>query len=111
MAVTTKRVALYVRVSTDDQTVENQRIELEATAAGHGWEIAQVFADEGVSGSKGRDRRPGFAALHAGIARRDFDMVAAWSVDRLGRSLQDLVGFLNELHGKRIDLFLSSQLK
>jgi hypothetical protein len=99
-----KRVAIYARVSTDDQTVENQRRELEAAAERHGWQLVQVFTDKGVSGSKGRDKRPGFDALCAGIARRDFDMVAAWSVDRLGRSLQDLVTFLGELHGKHIDL-------
>jgi DNA invertase Pin-like site-specific DNA recombinase len=42
-------------------------------------------------------------------ARREFDMVMAWSVDRLGRSLQDLVGFLSELHALKIDLFLGQQ--
>lgn len=62
-----------------------------------------------VSGAKGRDQRPGFDALCRGIARRDFDMVAAWSVDRLGRSLQDLVGSLGELHGKHVDLYLHQQ--
>jgi len=105
----TKRCALYVRVSLEGQTVANQRRELEAAAARHGWTVVQVFADEGVSGAKGRDQRPGFDALCAGIARRDFDMVAAWSVDRLGRSLQDLVAFLGELHGKHVDLYLHQQ--
>jgi DNA invertase Pin-like site-specific DNA recombinase len=104
-----KRVAIYARVSTDDQTVENQRRELEAAAERHGWHLVQVFTDKGVSGAKGRDKRPGFDALCAGITRRDFDMVAAWSVDRLGRSLQDLVAFLGELHGKHVDLYLHQQ--
>jgi DNA invertase Pin-like site-specific DNA recombinase len=104
-----KRVALYVRVSTDGQTTDNQRRELVDVAERHGWQAVQVFADEGVSGAKGRDQRPGFDALCKGIARRDFDMVAAWSVDRLGRSLQDLVGFLGELHGKHVDLYLHQQ--
>jgi len=105
-----KRVALYVRVScADERTTENQRRELADVAERHGWQIVQVFADEGISGAKGKDERPGFAALHAGIARKDFDMVAAWSVDRLGRSLQDLVGFLGELREKRVDLYLHQQ--
>jgi DNA invertase Pin-like site-specific DNA recombinase len=103
------RVALYVRVSTDGQTVENQRRELEAVAERHGWHVVRVFADEGISGAKGRDKRPGFDALCRGIARREFDMAAAWSVDRLGRSLQDLVGFLAELHAKGCDLYLHQQ--
>jgi DNA invertase Pin-like site-specific DNA recombinase len=101
-----KRVALYLRVSTGEQDVTNQRLELEAAATRHGWEIVQTFADEGISGSKGKDQRPGFAALHAGIARKDFDMICAWSVDRLGRSLQDLVGFLSDLRAKGLDLYL-----
>ena len=87
-----KRVALYLRVSTSGQTVENQKRELEAVAERHGWQIVAVFKDEGISGSKGRQQRPGFDDLCHGIARREFDLVAAWSVDRLGRSLQDLAG-------------------
>ena len=104
-----KRVALYVRVSTDGQTVSNQILELEAVAERHGWEIVETFTDQGISGAKGRDSRPGFDALHKAIARKEIDIVAAWSVDRLGRSLQDLVAFLGELHGKGIDLYLHQQ--
>ncbi len=105
----TKRVALYCRVSTDGQTVENQTRELEAVAKRHGWSIVETFTDRGISGAKGRDSRPGFNALHKAIARREIDLVATWSVDRLGRSLQDLVTFLGELHGKSIDLYLHVQ--
>ena len=105
----TKRVALYCRVSTDGQTVENQTRELEAVALRHGWEIIETFTDQGISGAKGRDSRPGFDALHKAIARKEIDLVAAWSVDRLGRSLQDLVTFLGELHGKGVDLYLHQQ--
>jgi DNA invertase Pin-like site-specific DNA recombinase len=68
-----------------------------------------VYRDEGISGSKGRDKRPGFDAMHKDASRRQFDIVMAWSVDRLGRSLQDLCGFLGELHSVRIDLFLHQQ--
>ena len=104
-----KRVALYLRVSTAEQTVENQQRELEAVAERHGWNVVAVFADAGVSGTKGRDQRPGYDRLCRGIARREFDQVAAWSVDRLGRSLQNLVGFLGELHAKGVDLYLHQQ--
>jgi DNA invertase Pin-like site-specific DNA recombinase len=105
----TKRVALYVRVSTGEQTVENQQRELEAVAERHGWNVVAVFADAGISGTKGRDQRPGYDRLCLGIARREFDGVACWSVDRLGRSLQNLVAFLGELHAKGVDLYLHQQ--
>jgi DNA invertase Pin-like site-specific DNA recombinase len=104
-----KRVALYVRVSTDGQTVENQTRELQSVGLRHGWELVATFKDEGISGAKGRDKRPGFDALCKGIARKEFDLVAAWSVDRLGRSLQDLIVFLGELNAKGVDLYLHQQ--
>jgi DNA invertase Pin-like site-specific DNA recombinase len=104
-----KRVALYLRVSTREQTIENQRRELTEVADRHGWRIVAQFADEGVSGAKGRDKRPGFDKLMKATTRREIDMVAAWSVDRLGRSLQDLVGFLGEVHGSGVDLYLHQQ--
>jgi len=104
-----KRVALYLRVSTGEQTTENQRRELEACALRHGWDVVAVYEDAGISGAKGRDKRPGFDALHKAVARREVDMIAAWSVDRLGRSLQDLVGFLAELQAKGCDLYLHQQ--
>jgi DNA invertase Pin-like site-specific DNA recombinase len=105
----TKRIALYTRVSTDQQTTENQRRELIAVAERNGWQIVAEFCDEGISGSKGRDQRPGFDALMKAIARREIDIVASWAVDRLGRSLQDLVGFLNEINAKGVDLYLHQQ--
>ena len=104
-----KKIAIYARVSTDGQTVENQTRELQAVAKRHGWTVAATFVDQGISGAKGRNGRPGFDALLKAIARREVDIVAAWSVDRLGRSLQDLVGFLGELHAKGVDLYLHVQ--
>lgn len=104
-----RTVALYLRVSTDKQTVANQRRELEAVAERNGWSIVQEFADRGISGAKGRDGRPGLDALLKGVARKEFDVVAAWSVDRLGRSLQDLVALLSDLHAKGVDLYLHQQ--
>lgn len=105
----TKRIALYTRVSTDQQTTENQRRELLAVAERNGWQIVAEFCDAGISGAKGRDQRPAYDALLKAIARRDIDAVASWSVDRLGRSLQDLVGFLNEINAKGVDLYLHQQ--
>lgn len=104
-----RKVALYIRVSTDKQTTDNQERELRAVADRMGWEIVRVYSDAGISGAKGRDQRPAFDTLCKDAVRRQFDMVMAWSVDRLGRSLQDLVGFLSELHSYRIDLFLHQQ--
>jgi hypothetical protein len=73
------------------------------------WWIVRVFEDAGISGAKGRDKRPGLDAMMKAIARREIDMVAAWSVDRLGRSLVDLLELLRELHAKGVDLFLHQQ--
>ena len=81
------RVALYARVSTDRQSTENQLRELRAAADRLGWELAGEFVDRGISGAKGRKDRPQLDALLRGVARKEFDVVASWSVDRLGRSL------------------------
>ena len=104
-----KRAVLYLRVSTTDQTTANQERELRQVADRMGCEIVQVYKDHGISGAKGRDQRPQFDRLLKDAAQRKFDMVMAWSVDRLGRSLQDLVGFLSELHALHVDLFLHQQ--
>ena len=104
-----KRVAIYLRVSTTEQTTTNQRRELHAVANRHSWSVVQVFEDAGISGAKGRKDRPALDALLKSVARREVDMVAAWSVDRLGRSLTDLLDFLRELHAKGVDLFLHQQ--
>ena len=102
-------VAIYLRVSTDTQTTDNQRIALEAAAASRGWSVVRVYEDHGISGANGRDKRPGLDALLKDATKGDFRLVAAWSVDRLGRSLQDLIGFLNELQALGVDLFLHQQ--
>lgn len=104
-----RRAALYLRVSTGSQTTDNQRLELEAVAGRLGWTVADVFEDAGISGAKGRDRRPQFDRLCRDAARRRFDIVMAWSVDRLGRSLQDLVAFLGDLQASGVDLYLHQQ--
>jgi DNA invertase Pin-like site-specific DNA recombinase len=105
----TKRVALYLRVSTTEQTTDNQRLELDAVIKRCGWKTVEVYEDHGISGAKSRDKRPAFARMMQDATRRRFDVIATWSVDRLGRSLQDLVSFLNELHALGIDLYLHQQ--
>jgi DNA invertase Pin-like site-specific DNA recombinase len=104
-----KRAVLYLRVSTVDQTTANQERELREVAGRSGLEIIKVYKDHGISGAKGRDKRPGFDGLCRDATKRQFDVVMAWSVDRLGRSLQDLIQFLSELHSLGIDLFLHQQ--
>lgn len=105
-----KRIGIYARVSTrNGQTVENQLRQLNEVADRMGWSIVAVWIDEGISGSKGRDQRPGFDQMITAVNRREVDLVAAWSVDRLGRSLQDLIGFLADLQAKGCDLYLHQQ--
>jgi DNA invertase Pin-like site-specific DNA recombinase len=95
--------------STEEQTTENQIHELRAVASSHGWEVVAVFDDNGISGGLPREDRPAMTARLRAVARREVDMVAAWAVDRLGRSLIDLLGFLGELHAKKIGLYLHQQ--
>src|SRR5271155_3929792 len=104
-----KQVAIYLRVSTSKQETSNQRRELEAVAARSGWEVVKVYEDAGISGAKGRDKRPGLNAMMKAVNAKEFDLVAAWSVDRLGRSLTDLLGILQGLREKGMDLFLHQQ--
>ena len=104
-------MALYCRVSTADrtQTVENQLRDLLAVAQRQDWEIVATFLDEGISGAKGRDKRPAFDNLLKGVARKDFDLIASFSVCRIGRSLPDLIHFLGDIQAKGVDLYVHSQ--
>jgi Resolvase, N terminal domain len=79
-----RRVGIYLRVSTDGQTTENQRRALEAVAARSGWEVVDFYEDAGISGSNGRGKRPGLDRLLRDATVRKINMIAAWSVDRLG---------------------------
>ena len=104
-----KRAAIYARVSTQGQTVNNQLQELRNVAERHGWEVVSEYKDRGISGAKGRDKRPQFDAMLKAANRREFDVIMSWSVDRLGRSLQHLVEFLQDVHAKGVDLYLHQQ--
>jgi DNA invertase Pin-like site-specific DNA recombinase len=104
-----KRVAIYARVSTSDQTCENQKRELRAWAERAGHEIVRVYEDAGVSGAKGRDKRPGFDAMLKAAARREFDTLAVWSSDRIGRSMPDLLETLQTIRGAGLQLHIHTQ--
>ena len=103
------RVAIYTRVSTDKQTHDNQLRELKGWAKRAGHEVVAVFADSGISGSKGREKRPGFDGMLKAAVRREFDMLAVWSSDRLGRSLQHLVDVLQTIRDTGIGLYIHTQ--
>ncbi len=103
------RVAIYTRVSTNNQTSENQTIELQRIADARSWNIVQEFTDDGISGAKSRDSRPALDQMLKAATQKKFDLVAVWSVDRLGRSLQGLVETVNELHAVDCDLYIHQQ--
>lgn len=103
------RVAVYARVSTDHQTTANQLRELQEVAERHRWNVVGEYIDRGQSGAKAPTERAKLAELMLAVARREVDLVAAWSVDRLGRSLQDLLALLAEFHAKGVDLYLHRQ--
>ena len=104
-----KRAALYVRVSTDKQTVENQVRALRQIAERRGWEVVEEYHDAGISGAKGRDARPGLDRMLKDAQRRRFDVIMAWAIDRLGRSLIDLLGTIQTLEACGVDLYLDQQ--
>lgn len=101
-----KTAAIYVRVSTESQTTENQRIDLERDAKNLGVSVTNFFEDFGISGAKSRYERPGLNAMLQAATRREFDVVLIWSVDRLGRSLEILVNTLSELDALGVSLYV-----
>ncbi len=104
-----KKVAVYGRVSTDQQQVENQLQVLREVAEKNDWEIVMEYVDNGISGAKGRDKRPQFDALIKDAVRRKFDLIMCWDISRLGRSLQHLVEFLSDIQSKDVDLYIHQQ--
>jgi DNA invertase Pin-like site-specific DNA recombinase len=104
-----KRVAFYLRVSTGGQTVENQRRELATAAEQRSWTVVEIYSDNGVSGAKGRDKRPAFDRLCRDAIAGRFDVIAAWSVDRLGRSVLHLAQFVEDMRASGVGLFLLKQ--
>jgi DNA invertase Pin-like site-specific DNA recombinase len=104
-----KRAAIYVRVSTDKQTIDNQVAALHQIADRRGWEVVEQYHDAGISGAKGRERRPGLDQMLNDAQRRKFDVIMAWAIDRLGRSLIDLLGTIQTLEACGVDLYLDQQ--
>ena len=100
------RCVIYSRVSTNDQTVENQIKVLREVAERKGLEVVKEISDEGISGAKGRDARKGFDELIKSAVRKEFDIILVWDVSRLGRSLQHLVSFLDDIHSAKCDLYI-----
>ena len=104
-----ERVVIYSRVSTDDQNTENQTSLLRQIAEKSGWDVVGVYTDHGISGSKGRDKRPEFDRLCKDMVRRKFDTIMVWDVSRLGRSLQHLIEFLEDVNSVNCNLYLHQQ--
>ena len=103
------KTALYLRVSTAHQNADNQLHELERIAALRGWNIVATYRDDGISGAKGRDSRPALDQMLKAATRREFDLIAVWSIDRLGRSLQHLITTVNDLHASGVQLYFHQQ--
>ena len=103
------RAAIYARVSTNGQTVDTQLRQLRELCIKRGIEVAEEYIDAGVSGSKGRDKRPNLDRMLKDAVRGEFSLVVCWAVDRLGRSVQHLVEVLSEIHGAGCDLLIHQQ--
>ena len=100
------KAVIYTRVSTNDQSVSNQLKVLREIADKKGLNIVKEISDEGISGAKGRDEREGFDELIKGAIRKEFDIILVWDVSRLGRSLKDLVSFLEDIQSAKCDLYI-----
>lgn len=97
-----ERVALYCRVSTREQTVENQILPLKEYAQARGWTVVEVFSDAGVSGAK--DHRPALSRMMEAARKRKIDRVMVARLDRLGRSVRHLLLTLEEFRVLGIQL-------
>jgi len=106
---TRKRAGIYARVSTDGQTTENQTAALKEVAVRRGWDLVEVYVDHGISGAKGREKRPAFDRMLKEANRRKFDLVMSWAIDRMGRSLRDLIDTIEHLEAIGVDLYLDQQ--
>jgi DNA invertase Pin-like site-specific DNA recombinase len=104
-----KRAAVYLRISTDGQTTENQRLALEAVAQRRGWTVVESYQDNGISGAKGRDKRPAFDAALKDAVRRRFDVLMVWSIDRMGRSTATVAAALAELEAAGVAIYADKE--
>ena len=99
-----RKVAIYSRVSTLDQTIDNQLLELRDHCSKMGWEIVKEYADEGLSGTLLRDKRPALNSLIKDAYRKKFDSVVCWDISRIGRSMKELVLFLSDMKDRDIGI-------
>ena len=99
-----RKVAIYTRVSTLDQTIDNQLIELRDHCSKMGWEVVKEYADEGLSGALSRDKRPALNTLIKDAYRKRFDLVVCWDISRIGRSMKELVLFLSDMKDKGVGI-------
>ena len=100
----TKKVAIYTRVSTLDQTIDNQLIELRDHCSKMGWEVVKEYADEGLSGTLSREKRPALNSLIKDAYRKRFDSVVCWDISRIGRSMKELILFLSDMKDRGIGI-------
>lgn len=104
-----KKTAVYVRVSTSKQDTTNQLMELRDLAKRMNLEIVQEYIDNGISGSKGREERPGLDLLLNHASQRKFEQVLIFDITRLGRSLQNCIETLNYLNSLNVDILIQKQ--
>lgn len=102
-----EKIAIYVRVSTDEQSTEMQTSDLRRYCEQRGFEIYKEYSDQGVSGTK--DHRPGLDQLMSDAKKRKFDVVLVWRFDRFARSTKHLITALEEFKHLGIDFISYSE--
>jgi DNA invertase Pin-like site-specific DNA recombinase len=106
-----KRVAAYIRVSTDKQSTDSQLVAIKDAIQRSDDVLVQVYGDHAISGGKSRQDRPALDSMLRDAGAGKFDKVIVWDITRLGRSLSDLIATLNELQKSNVDLqFLQNDL-
>ena len=106
-----KRIAAYIRVSTDKQSTDSQLVAINDAIQRSGDVLIQVYEDHAISGGKCRQDRPALDSMLKDAGAGKFDKVILWDITRLGRSLSDLIATLNELQKCNVDLqFLQNDL-
>jgi DNA invertase Pin-like site-specific DNA recombinase len=106
--MTQRRAAIFTRVSTDRQTTDNQLQRLREVAERSGWQVVEIY-EETVSGAAARGKRPAYDRMLKDATRRKFDVMLAWDVSRLGRSLRELLDCFETLRTIGVDLYLDQQ--
>ena len=99
-----RKVAIYCRVSALDKTINNQLLELCDHCSKMEWEITKEYADEGLSGTLSREKRPALNALIKDAYRKRFDSVICWDISRIGRSMKELILFLSDMKDKGVGI-------